>query len=317
VSYQEAAANVAEYYGIPVAAWHHVPMRPNGHLISTVPSLLVKSTMTVTDWAQWRLIKRAEDAQRRELGLPKTTGPASRRMADRGSLEVQAYDALCFPGLAAEWGGRRPFVGALTAELPTAFDDEVASWIAAGAPPIYFGFGSMPIRSPGEMFAIIGAACAELGERALICSGATDFTESPGSQFVKVVPRVSHSAVFPICRAVVHHGGAGTTAAGMRAGVPTLILWVASDQPIWGAVVKKLKVGTARRFSRTTSKSLAKDLRRILSPQYEYRAREVATQMTKAPASVAAAADLLEAAARGERFGGAGVRTARIHPRPR
>jgi len=303
VSYQEAAANVAEYYGIPVAAWHHVPMRPNGHLFSVVPPSLLRSTMRVGEWAQWRVDRRAEESQRRELGLPQATAPAAHRMAQRGSLELQAYDALCFPGLAAEWAGRRPFVGALTAELPTDFDDEVASWIASGTPPIYFGFGSMPVKSPAEMVDMIGAACAELGERALICSGANNFTDAPVSQRVKIVRSVSHSAIFPVCRAVVHHGGAGTTAAGMRAGVPTLILWVASDQPIWAAVVKRLNIGTARRFSRATRKSLVKDLRRILAPQYADRAREVATWMTKAPASVVAAADLLEDAARGQRFG--------------
>ena len=54
--------------------------------------------------------------------------------------------SFAFPGLAAEWAkwdGRRPFVGALTLELPTDADEEVASWIAAGTPPIYFGFGSI------------------------------------------------------------------------------------------------------------------------------------------------------------------------------
>ena len=59
---------------------------------------------------------------------------------------------------------------------------------------------------------------------------------------------MNYAASFPACRAVVHHGGAGTTAVGLRAGVPTLILWT-RDQPIWGAAVERLKVGTARRFS--------------------------------------------------------------------
>jgi UDP:flavonoid glycosyltransferase YjiC (YdhE family) len=56
-------------------------------------------------------------------------------MMERGALEIQAYDELCFPGLAAEWGGQRPFVGALTMALPTSTDAEVASWIAAETPP--------------------------------------------------------------------------------------------------------------------------------------------------------------------------------------
>ena len=125
------------------------------------------------------MTKEAEDAQRRELGLPKATGPSSRRIVERGSLEIQAYDELCFPGLAAEWAsGRRPFVGALTMELPTDADDEVASWIAAGTPPIYFGFGSMPVESPADTVAMISAACTQLGERALICSGANDFNRT-------------------------------------------------------------------------------------------------------------------------------------------
>ena len=49
------------------------------------------------------MTKQAEDAQRRELGLPKATGPSPRRIMERGSLEIQTYDELCFPGLAAEW----------------------------------------------------------------------------------------------------------------------------------------------------------------------------------------------------------------------
>jgi UDP:flavonoid glycosyltransferase YjiC (YdhE family) len=303
VPYQEAAANVAEYYDIPLAALHHVPMRANGHLIPIVPSPLIRSTMTVLDWMQWRMTKKAEDAQRRELGLPKATGPASRRMAERGSLEIQAYDELCFPGLAGEWGGRRPFVGALTMELPTDADDEVASWVSAGTPPICFGFGSIPVESPADIITMISEACRQLGERALICAAASDFNHMPRFDHVKVVPAVNYAAIFPTCRAVVHHGGSGTTAAGMRAGIPTLILWSTSDQPIWAAQVRRLKVGSARRFASTTRKSLVADLRRILAPQYVTRAGEIATRMTQPSASVTTAADLLEDTARRRPFG--------------
>ena len=80
----------------------------------------------------------------------------------------------------------------------------------------------------------------------------------------------------------------------MRAGVPTLILWVTADQPIWAAQVKRLKVGSARCFSATTLESLVCDLLSILTRQYVGRAREVATRMTKPEVSVATAADFLE-----------------------
>jgi UDP:flavonoid glycosyltransferase YjiC (YdhE family) len=299
--FEKLAANVAEYYDIPLATLHYFPVRSNGHLVPILPSPLIRSATTVFFWLYWRRSKKVEDAQRRELTLPKATGSWQRRIAERGSLEIQAYDAVSFPGLAAEWakwGGRRPFVGTLTMELTTDADDDVASWIAAGTPPIYFGFGSIPVESAADTVAMISAACAQLGERALVCSGWSDFSHVPHFDHVKVVGTVNFAAAFPACRALVHHGAAGTTAAGLRAGIPTLILWTLADQAIWGVQIKRLKVGTARRFSSTTTESLVADLRTILAPQYVTRARETATRMTKPAASVTAAADLVESFAR-------------------
>lgn len=299
--FEEVAANVAEHHGIPLATLHYFPMRPNGRLFAFLPAPLGRAAMTVQQWLTWRGTRKVEAAQRRELGLPKATGPSSKRIPERGSLEIQAYDEVCFPGLAAEWarfGGRRPFVGALTLDMPTDADEEVASWIAAGKPPIFFGFGSMPVESAVDTLDMISRTCEELGERAVLCAAGTDFSDVRVPDHVKVVAAVNYAATFPTCRAVVHHGGAGTTAASLRAGVPTLILSTDLDQTLWGVRVKRLKVGTARRFSTATQKSLVQDLRRILAPEYGAQAREIATRMTKPAASVATAADLLESFAR-------------------
>jgi UDP:flavonoid glycosyltransferase YjiC (YdhE family) len=295
-TYQEVVANVAECRDIPLAALHYFPARVNSHIVAfPAPSAVVRSVWTAAEWLHWRMMKNAEDAQRRALGLPRATARCARRIVDGGALEIQAYDELFFPGLAKEWGDKRPFVGALTMELPTTTDDEVSSWIAAGTPPIYFGFGSMPVESPAEAVAKISGVCAELGERALISSGVWDLDdEGAYGGHVKLVGAVNHAAAFPLCRAVVHHGGAGTTAAGVRAAVPTLILWVGADQPVWATHVKRLQVGTARRFSSTNRDKLATALRKVLAPEVAVRAREVATQLTKPEASVSAAADLLE-----------------------
>jgi UDP:flavonoid glycosyltransferase YjiC (YdhE family) len=297
LNYEQPAANVAEYYDIPLITLHHFPMRPNGQLIPTLPSPVVRSAGTLSEWLFWRSTKNVEDSQRRELGLPKATRPSPRRIADRGSLEIQAYDEVCVPGLAAEWAnwdGRRPFVGALTMELTTDADEEISSWISAGRPPICFATGSIPVESPADTIEMISSACAQLGERALVCAGGTDFSDVPHFDHVKVVGVVNYAAVFPACRAIVHHGGSGTTAASLRAGVPTLILWSSADQPYWGNQLKRLKVGTSRRLSAASRASLVTDLRRILTPQYATRAREIATQMTRPVESIARAADLCE-----------------------
>jgi UDP:flavonoid glycosyltransferase YjiC (YdhE family) len=281
-SEQGLAANVAEYYDIPMAALHIFPLEPGG-----------------TDW---QITKEAEDAQRRALGLPEETGPSTRQ-----PLEIQAYDELFFPELAAKWAEhdlRRPFVGGLTLELPADADDEVTSWIAAGTPPIYFGFGSsVRLPSAADTLTIISEVCAQLGERALICSGSSDFTNVPHFDHVKVVGTVNHAAVFPACRAVVHHGGPGTTFAGIRAGVPTLALSVSVDQPIWAGAVKELEVGYGRPFVEATQETLLEDLRFVLTPHCLTRTREVAAQMAAPAESAATAADLLEEAVRLGRSG--------------
>jgi UDP:flavonoid glycosyltransferase YjiC (YdhE family) len=262
ITEQGLAANVAEFHGIPLAALHMYPMR-----------------ILRLQWLDWRITQEAENTHRRTLGLPEATGAST---VQRGPLEIQAYDEFCLPGPAAEWvesDGRQPFVGALTLELPTAADDQVLSWIAAGPPPIYFGFGSMKVTMPTDTIAMI--------------------SHIPQADHVKIVDTLGQVAVFPACRAIVHHGGSGTTAAGLRAGISTLILfafWL--DQPIWAVAVERLKVGFGRRFSATTQESLAADLRLLLSPHYATRAREVAAQMTKPAESLASAADLLEDAAR-------------------
>jgi vancomycin aglycone glucosyltransferase len=278
---QGVAANVAEYYGIPAAAVHIFPEQiwSSGWLFSLMTQV-------------------AEDAQRRELGLPEATEPAP------VSLKIQAYDELCLPRLSAEWedqGGQRPFVGALTLEEPTDADEDVLSWIAAGTPPIYFGLGSTPIKAPDDPFTMVTSACAQLGERVLICTGPNDFIGSPHPDHVKVVKAVNHAAIFPACRAVIQHGGSGTTAAVLRAGIPTLILWFWMDQPLWAAAVEHLKVGFGRPFSQTTVETLVTDLTTILAPRYAAAASEVATRMTKSAESRSRASDLLEAAARHSR----------------
>jgi UDP:flavonoid glycosyltransferase YjiC (YdhE family) len=283
---QQLAANVAEYYGIPHAALHFYP---EAHL---------RQSGWIGD-----AMEEAEDAHRRALGLPDEAGHSTR------SLEIQAYDALCFPELAAEWADGdswRPFVGALTLELPTEADDEVLSWIAEGTPPIYFGFGSgVWLQHPAHTLGLISVACARLGERALICAGASDFANAPHSDQVKVVGAMNHATIFPACHAVVHQGGAGTTAAGLRAGVPTLILWhPTNDQQIWADAVTRLKVGSGRAFSASNLGSLIADLRSIRNSHCITRAREVAAQVAKPAVSAASAADLLEDVGRLGRVGG-------------
>jgi len=308
MNYESIAANVAERYDIPLATLQIFPLRVNGRLVPFLPAPVGRALMAGVEYLTWRGHRVADDAQRLKLCLPKSTGHWTQRIAERGAVEIQAYDALCFPGLADDWAKwnsesppQRPFVGALTLELAAEDDDDVASWIAAGTPPIFFGFGSMPVGSFGDMVAMIGRACAQLGERALIGASTTDPSSVPEFDHVKVAGAMNYAQIFPACRAVVHHGGAGTTNAGLRAGRPTLITWILPDQACWAARLKRLKVGTGRRFLANTEEKLVKDLRKILAPECLAQAQQLAARMTEPADSVTRAADLIESLARASR----------------
>lgn len=158
---------------------------------------IVRPGWAVAEWAHWRLLKPTEDEQRRTLGLPRARHRAVRRIVESGALEIQAYDEVFFPGLAAELGQSRPLVGSMTLQLPAEVDDDVSAWVAEGTPPVYFGFGSMPVDDPGEAVAMISDVSAELGERALICSGALEIGGIREAAHVKVVRTVNHARIFP------------------------------------------------------------------------------------------------------------------------
>jgi sterol 3beta-glucosyltransferase len=133
------------------------------------------------------------------------------------------------------------------------FLDEAADWtppaalvdfLDRGTPPVYIGFGSMGSRNPEQTADLVLQAIAITGQRAILQSGWGGLSKTDSPDTVFIVDSISHSWLFPRVAAVVHHGGAGTTAAGLRAGVPTIIIPFFGDQPYWGRRVAELGVGT-------------------------------------------------------------------------
>lgn len=120
---------------------------------------------------------------------------------------------------------------------------ELEQFIAAGAPPVYVGFGSMAGTDPETTTRLVLAAIRQAGVRAVIATGWGGLTPAALPSSVFMVDAVPHEWLFPRVAAVVHHGGAGTTAAGLRAGCPSVICPFALDQPYWGSRVAALGAG--------------------------------------------------------------------------
>jgi UDP:flavonoid glycosyltransferase YjiC (YdhE family) len=118
-------------------------------------------------------------------------------------------------------------------------------FLQAGPAPVYIGFGSMSSRKPEETADLVLKALQQAGQRALLFSGWGGLQKTDLPDSVLMIDSTPHSWLFPRCAAVVHHGGAGTTAAGLRAGVPSVVVPFFGDQPFWGRRVHDLGVGPA------------------------------------------------------------------------
>lgn len=264
------AASVAEKLGRPFVEAH---LHPVGAPTDAYPAVLFPRTPRwlgrwamraghhLTDWALRAPFERASAAARtRALGLTgrprRPDGPVlyglSRHVvpmpesADR-ERHVTGYWFLPAPP---------------TWQPPRALEELLAD---GGAPVVSVGFGSMASSDPAATAALVTAAARRAGVRVVMLSGWGGLRAVEASRDVIALDAVPHDWLFPRVAGVVHHGGAGTTGAALRAGVPSLVVPFMMDQPFWGARVATLGVGPAPiPRPRLSEASLAAALRRMV-----------------------------------------------------
>jgi UDP:flavonoid glycosyltransferase YjiC (YdhE family) len=113
--------------------------------------------------------------------------------------------------------------------------------LGSGDPPVFIGFGSMPILDPAPLVDAAIEAARLAGVRVLVGAGWTELAKADATlpEYVRLTGDIDHDWLFPRCRAVIHHGGTGTTGAGLTAGRPTWIYSLFFDQPFWGTRVPR------------------------------------------------------------------------------
>lgn len=182
-------------------------------------------------------------------------------------------------------------------------DGELAAFLDAGEPPIYVGFGSMTTRDPRATARQVVEGLRRAGLRAVLATGWGALAAGDLPEGVHAIEGAPHHRLFERVRAVVHHGGAGTTAAGLRAGLPTLVCPLIMDQPFWGRRVHALGCGPEPLPLKTLAAAdLAARLRELVStPAYRHRAEKIARQIA-VENGVARAVEVVEAAASDIRY---------------
>ena len=163
---------------------------------------------------------------------------------------------------------------------------ELMTFLEAGEPPVYFGFGSM--RAPEGLSRVMIESARANGRRAIVSHGWADLSIVDDESDCLAIGEVNQQALFNRVAAVVHHGGAGTTTAAARAGVPQVVVPQHYDQHYWAQRVHHFGIGTAHAPGTPTTDSLMRALEHALQPDVVSRARSIATAVRSDGARAAA-----------------------------
>lgn len=163
---------------------------------------------------------------------------------------------------------------------------DLEAFLEAGEPPVYFGFGSMPVAASTSRTLIDAARAAR--RRAIVSQGWAELGLIDDAADCIAIGDVNQQALFPRVAVVVHHGGAGTTLAAARAGVPQVLVPMFGDQPYWASRVRALGLGTSIPIAELTTDRLTSALRDACEPGIAARAASVASQIVVDGAAIAA-----------------------------
>ncbi|KAH8899439.1 UDP-Glycosyltransferase/glycogen phosphorylase [Thozetella sp. PMI_491] len=184
----------------------------------------------------------------------------------------------------ADWANEVTIAGFYFLNLASSYtpDPELAAFLDAGPPPVYIGFGSIVVDDPNSLTRMIFDAVAASGVRALVSQGwgglGVDSVGKPDGVFM--LGNVPHDWLFKRVSAVVHHGGAGTSAAGINAGKPTVVVPFFGDQPFWGSMIARAGAGPAPiPFAKLTAENLAAAITEAVKPETQARAEELGAKI--------------------------------------
>ena len=295
--------SISEKLDIPCIQTHYFPMDPTGDTpISSVRNQqLPRSLNRFSYKAGYLLISIVENRllsdwrRKNDLMLRKATTHPVYNTANHNIPVIYAISPSVFQR-PSEWPSSIKMSGFW-------IDDEISDWIpsetlssflSAGPAPLYIGFGSMNTGDMNCLFSSILHALHKTGIRAVICGGWAA-QNIPSDEQICFETYIPHSWIFPKVKAVVHHGGAGTTAAGLRWGKPTLIIPFSGDQFFWGSQIYKNGCGP-KPISRKhlNSRSLTDSLSDLYTNMKYYKSAQTISSNLAKEHGISTAADIIE-----------------------
>ena len=276
-----AAWQVAERLGVPRAAAFLQPLTrtrafPTAGLPAALPlgrfgAAFNWATHVVAEQLMWQPVRgRVNRWRSTTLGLAPLPIAGPLRVMERQRVPIlYGFSPSVLPK-PADWGDWVDVTGYWFLPPPATWHPpaDLEAFIAAGSPPVYVGFGSMTPTNAARLTATALEALERAGQRGVLLRGWGALGEGDLPAWALAVDDVPHEWLFPRMAAVVHHGGAGTTGAGLRAGVPSVLTPLGFDQPFWGRRVAALGVGPEPVSRRTlTVERLAAAIERAVTDE--------------------------------------------------
>nr|AYR16621.1 UDP-glucosyltransferase UGT80A23 [Polygala tenuifolia] len=279
--------HVAEALKVPIHIFFTMPWTPTSefpHPLSRVKQPTgYRLSYQIVDSLIWLGIRdMINDLRKKKLKLR----PVTYLSGSQGSENDVPHGYIWSPHLVPkpkDWGPKVDVVGFCFLDLASNYEppEALVKWLEAGDQPIYIGFGSLPVEEPEKMTQIIVEALEKTGQRGIInkgWGGLGNLAEPKDS--IYLLDNVPHDWLFLRCKAVVHHGGAGTTAAGLKAACPTTIVPFFGDQPFWGDRVHARGVGPEPiPVDDFSLPKLVEAIKFMLDPKVKERAVELAKAM--------------------------------------
>jgi sterol 3beta-glucosyltransferase len=317
IGIDDYALAAGQALGLPVLLGYLAPWLPSGEYpqIMLYKAPLLPRTLggpansvshRIAEWAHWRGRREQVNAFRRSLGLPDAEGSVVTLATRLGTPALLAYSAAVCPR-PHDWHPDSVPTGywLLPAQARQRLGEsqpsrELTDWLGSGEQPVFIGFGSMPILDPAPLIEAATEAARLAGVRVLLGAGWTELAKAGVAlpEYVRLTGGIDHDWLFPRCRAVIHHGGTGTTGAGLTAGRPTWIYSLFFDQPFWGTQVRRLGVGGHSRFRDMRAGPLAEVMRRLASDDIRQRASALGDKLRREDGVAAAMTAIARAGAR-------------------
>jgi UDP:flavonoid glycosyltransferase YjiC (YdhE family) len=245
---------VSEKLGIPCIPAYYYPLTPTGEYRNAMaplpdrklPAWVNRLSHRAVQQMIWQNFRAADNKARREvlqMAPAPFWGPYNALQAPEQTV-LYGYSPHVIPS-PQDWGPNIHVTGYWFLEPPAGWEPpaDLVDFLHAGPPPVYVGFGSMINSRPEETAEMVVQALARAGQRGVLSAGWGGLKAADLPKSVFMIGSVPFDWLFPRTAAVVHHGGAGTTSMGLRAGIPSIITPFMGDQPFWGKRVYELGVG--------------------------------------------------------------------------